>query len=53
MMTTALQELAAKFDTLPDVKVEISIPNGEKLVARTMNARLGILGGLSILGTME
>lgn len=31
--------------------VEISIPEGERLAARTYNPRLGIEGGLSILGT--
>jgi cobalt-precorrin-5B (C1)-methyltransferase len=32
-------------------QVTISIPDGEARAARTLNARLGILGGLSILGT--
>src|SRR5579863_5429172 len=34
-----------------DLAVTISIPGGEALAAKTMNARLGILGGLSVLGT--
>ena len=32
-------------------EVEISIPGGDKLAARTFNPRIGIEGGLSILGT--
>ncbi len=34
-----------------DVVVTLSIPGGAVLAARTLNARLGIVGGLSILGT--
>ena len=35
----------------PDVSVTIAIPGGERLALKTMNARLGIVGGLSVLGT--
>lgn len=35
----------------PDLSVTIAIPGGETLAERTMNRRLGIVGGLSVLGT--
>jgi cobalt-precorrin-5B (C1)-methyltransferase len=47
MIRDALAELRAA----PDVVVEISIPGGERLAERTLNGRLGIVGGLSVLGT--
>jgi len=50
MIAAALAE-AAESDVPPDLVVTISIPGGEALAIKTMNARLGILGGLSVLGT--
>jgi cobalt-precorrin-5B (C1)-methyltransferase len=37
--------------TVPDVVIELSIPGGEAMALKTLNPRLGVLGGLSILGT--
>ncbi|MDB6060140.1 MAG: cbiD [Verrucomicrobiaceae bacterium] len=51
MMTTHLTQLAAQFNYAGGFDVTIGIENGAELAKKTMNARLGILGGLSILGT--
>jgi len=49
MIRDAIEEVAA--GRAADVEVKISIPGGEAIAAKTVNARLGIVGGLSILGT--
>ncbi|MBK4721847.1 cobalt-precorrin-5B (C(1))-methyltransferase [Azospirillum sp. YIM DDC1] len=51
MIRQAVAEAAALAAEAPDIVVEVSVENGEALARRTMNPRLGILGGLSILGT--
>jgi cobalt-precorrin-5B (C1)-methyltransferase len=51
MIRTAIAEVAARHGGEGDVIVELSIPGGEKIAERTLNGRLGIVGGLSILGT--
>ncbi len=51
MMEKEIQSIAKEFSAPADIIVTVSIVNGEKLARSTMNARLGIVGGLSILGT--
>jgi cobalt-precorrin-5B (C1)-methyltransferase len=51
MIEAALAEVETTTGMQADVEVEISIPDGEKLAIQTWNPRLGIVGGLSILGT--
>lgn len=48
MIAQAVAEVAG---SETDFQVEISVADGEKIAERTLNGRLGILGGISILGT--
>jgi cobalt-precorrin-5B (C1)-methyltransferase len=51
MICDAIAEIAAANECAADAEVEIAIPGGIKLAEKTLNGRLGIVGGLSILGT--
>src|SRR5205823_14927113 len=51
MITQAIGEVAAAAGRAADFEVEIAVADGAALAARTLNPRLGIIGGLSILGT--
>jgi cobalt-precorrin-5B (C1)-methyltransferase len=46
MITSAVEEVTAR-----GALVIISVPGGERMARKTTNARLGVLGGISILGT--
>lgn len=45
-ITEAMQEAG-----LAGARIELSVPDGEAVGARTLNPRLGVVGGISVLGT--
>jgi cobalt-precorrin-5B (C1)-methyltransferase len=51
MMQGVVAEMAETYGRSPDVTIEVSVPGGQELALKTWNPRLGIAGGLSILGT--
>lgn len=51
MIEEAIRSVATVFGTPGDVEVTVAIPGGQDLARQTMNGRLGIEGGLSVLGT--
>ena len=51
MITEAVREVCEMCEYSEGIKVCISIPGGEEVAKKTFNPRLGIEGGLSVLGT--
>jgi cobalt-precorrin-5B (C1)-methyltransferase len=51
MITAAIEEVLASHAYTGGIKAVISIPGGAEIAKKTLNERLGVLGGLSILGT--
>ena len=51
MITKEVAEICELADYRGGIRVVIFVPGGEALAAKTFNPRLGIVGGISILGT--
>ncbi len=51
MIKEAVREICEENDFLGEVNITIEIPEGVEISKRTFNPRLGIEGGISVLGT--
>lgn len=51
MIEKEVMEVVELLDCIDSIRITVSVPGGERLSEKTFNPRLGIVGGISILGT--
>ena len=51
MIENAVSEICEKYDFHGGVKITVSVPKGVEIANKTFNPRLGIVGGISVIGT--
>ncbi len=51
MITETVQDVLNNYGIDKGINVIVSVPDGEEIAKKTLNSRLGIIGGISILGT--
>lgn len=51
MISSAVKEVFEEFDYHGGMKITIYVPNGKEIALKTYNPRMGIEGGISIIGT--